>query len=439
MFGEFGNSYGVDHLSDGWQRHLSPAGRERNLIVAAIRNAYAYSLASSGLEHIRVEDDGGITVLQDSSVSRCLRYPNEYQTQMDFVSLIVSSLIYHGNAYSYAKRNGRFEITELHPLPPHKHRAVAAEDGNLFYDASAEWEYMTRQNIDALVPSRDVLHVKLATHRSLLWGETPIADSAYAIGLNNAISHGTLAFPSNMNRPSGVLSTDLTLTPTQMQDLRGAFDEQARGFRQGKVPILGGGMKWQPMGITASDSQVLETYNMTVLDLCRLFRVPPQLLGIDHIGNGSSTEALINQWRATGLLFYAEIIERSLERLFDLPRNEEIRFDLNNLARADFAAQIEALSKGVQNAIYSPNEARRKVGLPAVPFGESPRIQAQNVRLEDAKPAPSYASAPSAGKETSPSAREQDKLDKLDDNDDPALDDDTAKAVAIAMIEKAMK
>lgn len=433
LFGEFGNSFSVGPLEDNWQRHLTPGSLQRNLIVAAIRNAYGYALSSSGLDHIRIADDGGITTINTSNVYRCLRYPNKYQTQIDLIMLWVSSLVYHGNAYGYARRNDRFEIVEIIPLPPHNNRAVMGEDGSIFYDASWEWDYFKSGNIKALVPSRDIIHIKLATHRSLLFGETPIADASFAVGLNNAIMEGTGKFHSNMSRPSGILSTDATLTKSQMLELREAFELQAKGFDQGRVPILGSNMKWSPMSITAADAQVLDTYKLTVQDLCRLFRIPPQLLGLDSVGAASSTETLINQWRATGLLFYAEVIERALERFFELPKNEEIRFDLNNLARADFKTQVETLASGTQNGIFSPNEARARVGLSAVPFGESPRVQAQNVRLEDAKPAPSAPSAPAAGKPAT-----SDHPD-ANTNDDHALDDETAKAVAIAMIEKALK
>jgi HK97 family phage portal protein len=426
LFGEFGNRFQVGCTEDNWQRYLTPASRERNIIIAAIRNAYGYSLSSSGMDHIRKEENGGITKLDNTAVYRVLRYPNKYQTQIDLVMLWVSSLIYHGNAYGYAVRNNRFEVVEIIPLPPHQNRAVIAEDGSLYYDTSWEWDFFKTGNVQSLVPARDIVHIKLATHRSLLFGETPIADAAYSIGLNNAITQGTGAFQANMNRPSGILSTDLTLTKAQMLELRTAFEEQSQGFNQGRVPILGGGMKWSPMGIKATDAQVLETYKMTVQDLCRLFRIPPQLLGLDTTGTASSTETLISQWRATGLLFYAEVIERALERFFDLPKNEEIRFDLNNLARANFVDLIGALATSVQNGMHSPNEARNEVGLPSVPFGDSPRVQAQNVRLEDAKPAPV---APSAGKVEAPSNKP---------NEDDVLDDETTKAIAIAAITKAM-
>jgi hypothetical protein len=59
---------------------------------------------------------------------------------------------------------------------------------------------------------------------------------------------------------------------------------------------------------------------------------------------------------------------------------------------------MDGLTRAVAGGIYSPNEARRREGLPAVKDGDEPRLQAQVVPLSaaNATPAPSAPSAPSA-------------------------------------------
>lgn len=437
LFGEFGNPFSITPITDGWQQNLGTI-TQRNLIVAAIRNAYAFSLASSGIDHIRHADNGGIEVLTKTVAYRVLKYPNAYQNQIDFISMIVSCLIYHGNFYAYVVRNDRNEISELHPVPPTKQRAFVDDTGALWYDMGGHFSDMRASGPENYLPARDVLHVKLSSHRTLLEGESPVADAGYAIALNAAVGHGLNAFHQNMARPSGILSTVMPLTKDQMKALREAFDEQAAGFKQGRVPILGGGMKWEPMGITAADSQVIDTYKLTVLDLCRLFRIPPQVLGLDVVGAASSPEVLFNTWRATGLLFFAEAIERALERTFRMGpgdgsearlRDDEFRFDFNNLTRADTKSTIEGLATGVQNGIFSPNEARAKLGLPSVPHGDEPRVQAQNVPLSAVNVIPSNPTAPAAP--VAPPSPEE--------TEDDDMDDETAKAVAVAMIAKAVR
>ena len=441
--GELGGIYEIP-FGDGFQRNLS-AGRQGGCLVAtACINTYVGALASSGLDHIRHLPQGGIEVIKDSAVAKALRYPNFLQQQSQWLAYIVSSLAATGNFYVYAaERDERNVPISLIPLSPHSQRAVLSDDRSaLWYDVSPDREFFTAGNTDMLVPARDVAHGKLSTHRSLLVGDSPLAEAGYTLSLNQGLLASASEFIRNMARPSGIIAVKDTLTGAQMAELREKFHEVSRGTHVGKVPILGSDAKWQPLTISAVDAQIMQLYGMTVLDICRAYRVPPQLLGMENNGTASSVETLINQWRATGLLYYAETIERTLERFFQLPPDEEIRFDLDNIARADFKTLIETLASGVQNAVFSPNEARGRVGLAPVPFGDSPRIQAQNVRLQDAVPAPSAPSAPVRPVTPEPPEEPEEPEEPEDDPEEMRLrllSEDEREVLAYAALTKAMQ
>lgn len=396
--GELGSVFLADSLDGtGFQRNLSGGGHTHNTTVAACVTAYSWALAAVGIQHVKKHENGEIEVLDNSAAARCLRYPNAYQTQSDFVISLVGHLLYHGNTYAWAKRNGRYEIAELHPIHGKARRAIMASDGDgLYYDVRGDWGINWDYNADALVPSRDVFHVKLYPHNSLLHGESPITNAALSAQIGTTIQASSASFLRNMSRPSGVLTTEAVLTQTQTQELRARWNEQSAKMNQGNVPILGGNMKWVPMSISANDAQIIATYNVSVLDIARVFRIPPALIGIENAGAATGIESLINQWRATGLMFIAEHIERSLERLFELPADEEFRFDLDNLARSAFAEKITALTQAIQHGAMAPNEARRELGLKAVEFGDDVRVQAQAVPLSQVEMANSAPSAPAA-------------------------------------------
>lgn len=392
--GELGNIFSIP-FGDGFQRNLAGYNAENGIVYSLVQ-CYVMALGGSGLDIRERTPEGGWKTITAGAAFQTLRYPNPAQTQIEFLSYMVSSLMYTGNFYAYAVRNGRYEITELWPLSGMQRRAVMAPDGSLFYDVSNEYEWFRDQNLAVLVPARDVLHVKLPSHSSLYHGDSLITHAAGPKALNSIMQANATTFAANNSQPSGIISTDLPLNSAQMIELRQRFDEQTTGANRGGVPILGGGMKFYPMGVTAKDSELVNVYNMSVLDLCRIFRVPPQVLGLETNGAATGVESLINQWRASGLLYFAELIEEALERLFDFSADQSIVFDLDNISRADSKTAMEVLTMGVQNAVYSPNEARNKVGLDSVDYGDSPRIQAQNVRLQDAVPAPSAPAAPVA-------------------------------------------
>lgn len=397
---ELGNSFLIP-WGDGFQRNLNGNPYDANGTVMACVMTIARVLSASYPNHARVTAKGGREIVTTGAAHRLLMRPNVAQNAMDWVGWTVFNLMLNGNAYYYVKRNDRNEPIELIPLAPKGQRGFIAPNGELYYDISVSADFYQTLDTSMVVPARDIVHIKLPSRRSVINGESSIEYALGAISVNSTIQASASAFTANMSRPSGILSTDLPLTPTQMSELRDAFDAVSKGANQGKVPVLGNGLSWNAMGVNAHDSQLLEMYNTSVLDICRIFGVPIELLGVTGTGTNKSVSALIGQFKAGSLLYVAELIEFSMEELFKFDHLiNTVRFDFDNVARADFETEINTLSKGTQNGIFSPNEARNRVGLDSVPYGDEPRVQAQNVRLEDAVPAPV---APSAGKAKAPS------------------------------------
>lgn len=420
--GHLGNFFQLGMREDGWQRGLELQTGGVNGTVMACIMTIARVLSASYPNHVRLNEKGGRENVFSSAAHRLLMRPNSVQNVIDWVGWTVMNLMTQGNVYFYVQRNDRFEPVQLIPLSCRSERAFLTPDNELFYDISQYGDFFTNPDSREIAPARDILHIKLPSRTSVLHGDSPIKYAYGAIAVNNGVQGSSAAFVHNMNRPSGILYTDTTLSPQQMTDLREKFDEVSRGMNQGKVPVLGSGLKWQPMSVNAQDSQLLETYKASTLDICRIFGVPIQLLGQENNGTMSSVSALIGQFKAGSLLYTAELIEFAVEELFKFDHNTNtIRFDLDNVARADFETEINTLSKAVQNTIFSPNEARNRVGNDAVEFGDEPRIQAQNVRLEDAVPAQV---APSAGKQEAPSNGPDDNDDKKETDESKFNDQD---------------
>lgn len=423
--GEFGGVFSVP-FGNGWERGLGGMASGTNGTVMSVIMVISRVLSASFPNHVRLTEKGGREVVTTSAAHRLLMRPNAAQNPLDFIACTVMGLCCYGNSYYYVMRNDRYEPTSLIPLPSDKKRAYFSDDYTaVFYDISDAGDFKLTGDTSKLVPARNILHFKMPSKSSVLNGDSPISYAAGAMAINSAIQGSSASFLTNMNRPSGVLATEQVLTGSQMTELRAKFDEVSKGINQGNVPILGNGLKWYPMSITATDAQVLETYNASVLDICRVFGVPIQLLGQESNGAATSVQTLIGQFKAGALLYMAELIEFGLEELFKFDHvKDTVRFDLDNISRADFETEINTLSKGTQNGIFAPNEARNRIGLDSVPYGNEPRVQAQNVRLEDAVPAPS---APSAGQSAAPTTPEPPD----DEDDDEMTSEEVSKRLAI--------
>jgi len=189
----------------------------------------------------------------------------------------------------------------------------------------------------------------------------------------------------NQARPSAVLSTDLQLDKDQVQALRDRWNEQVRGLQQGGTPILTAGLKVQPCAMGAKDAELAEIMKLSGQNVALAYRIPLSLLGLGGTGV-TSTEALMQQWIATGLGFALNHIEEAFGLLFQLKGQPEeyLEFDTAALLRSAFKDRIDGLVKAVQGGVMAPNEARVREGFDEVKFGDEPRVQQQVVPLSAA-------------------------------------------------------
>jgi HK97 family phage portal protein len=407
--GELGGMYQIDPLGDGWQRNLEVGtygARNVPAVYAAVM-VVARHMNQCYPTHIKVID-GRFEKITTSAAYRVLMNPNKYQTSPDFILNLISMTLFDGEAFAIATRNDRSEINSLHLLP-------RGSCSPLIDDHTKEIFYAIGSNplgpggTDFVAPARDVLHLRFHTPRHPLIGESPIKAAALAIGINVALSKTQSAFFSNMNRPSGIISTDQVLNREQLTSLRKAFEDQAQGMASGKTPVLAGGLKWTPMSVTSQDAQLVEAQRMSIEDIARCFGIPNPLLGDLSHATLNNTEALVSHFLSMSLGSYLEHTERAFDRLFGLPGGTEyIEFDTSALIRTDFAGRIDALVKGVQGGLFTPNEARNREGVGPIKGGDSAYLQAQMVPIDtikeqlDAKTA--IAEAAAAAPPTAPSA-----------------------------------
>ncbi len=374
-----------------WQMDLNVDGGNNNVVYSCVQ-AYAQTIAQLPAKHRRELPEGGYDIIKTSALHRVLRKPNAYQTRSDFLLNLIHSLKFRGSAYAFAVRNNKFEISELHLLNPDKIHPLVSPDGSVFYHVSPD--AISGAPGAMLLPARDVLHVRLHCPHDPLIGVTPIYAAALSVAANNSMMGHTAQFFEQMSRPSGVLTTDEKLTADQTKQLRERWEEHSKGLNSGKVPILGWGIKWQPLSITSTDAQMIDQMKFSVEEIARAFRIPLPLIGVTDGATYNNVFNLLTFWKASGLGFVIEHIEQAIADLFRLPDGQEVHLDTDNLLRTDMQTRVDALTKGITGGLYAPNEARKKEGLKPVEGGDMPRVQQQMVPLDYEEPAPQPVAIP---------------------------------------------
>jgi len=372
-----------------------------NAAVEACVSAISQTVASLPLRHYRTTSKGGQEVVTDSPAARVLRKPNAYSTRADFVLNLLRTELLTGNGVAVAGRDDGGRIDSLHLAPPYSAHPYVAVDGSIFYAIKSADRLLPDPTVSDLFPGEHVLHLRMHTARSPLIGVSPITSAAMSIVAGNAVTGHMAAFFSNMTRPSGYLRTDKTMKKEVAEAARTSWESAYGNANSGKIAVLMEGLEWKPLTITSVDAQLIESYKMTIADVARVFRVPLPIIGDTSGASFNNAETLINHWLSTGLGYVLEHVELALDALFRLPEGEFVAFDTDALLRADFKTRIEGIVRGIQGGLYSPNEGRLREGLPAVPYGDEPRLQAQVVPLSFAKliaasAAPSAPSAPAA-------------------------------------------
>jgi len=430
--GELGNVFSLGPLEDGWQRNLRAGVRDavaaRFAAVSLI--ADAVSLLPGG--HFRRLPNGAKEARTGTSLAKWFVNPNSLQTRSEFFSAGVRHLMNTGNVVAFAVRDKSGDGDVLQTWWAQGYSVyIDPETGAVFY-AVQTTKPGARLEPEFLVPARDVMHLRInADARDPLQGQSPLVHCAQSLTVNATLSAFLAAFLNNRGSPSYVLSSDEKLSKEQMLQLREAWKEQSVQLASGGTPILGWGLKPQAMGVPPGDDLLVDTFNLTVEDIARAFRIPKSLLGIDE--TASNVEQLVNTWLATGLAALIDMIELSIDRLFGLPDNEFSELDTRELSRMDYASRMESASTGAVSGVLALDEARATLGYPPVPggYGRMPTQQQQQVPIDllhdlhraEIAPAPAPSPAPSPTPEPTPAADEA-----------KSIDGSLARALVVAMI-----
>lgn len=336
--------------------------------------------------------------------SPLLTKPNHYQTRIQFIETWVRSKLIHGNAYILKSRDSRGIVDGLYVLDPLRCQTLVASNGDVYYGLKPDRLSGVEQDPEPsnmIVPAREIIHDLTNAMYHPLIGLSPITACGIAAMQGLRIQETSTLFFQNRANPSGVLTAPGYIKDETAARVKEYWDESFSGSNAGRVAVLGDGLKYEAMTVTAVDSQLIEQLRWTAENVCTAFRVPAYMVGAGPAPKYDNLEGLVTQYYTQCLQSLIESIELLLDAGLGLASDEGIEFDLDGLSRLDMRSRTAAAREAVGAGVMTPNEARLKYfNLPPVPGGDSPYLQVQNYSLEalskrDAKDDP-FASAPKA-------------------------------------------
>jgi phage portal protein BeeE len=167
--------------------------------------------------------------------------------------------------------------------------------------------------------------------------------------------------------------------------LKEYWQTEFAGENAGKIAVLGDGLKFEPMAVTAMNAQLVEQLQMTAQMVCSAFGVPAYMVGVGSPPAYNNIEALNQQYYSQCLQKYYESIEILMDEglgLVNVPnRVLGTEFNLDDLLRMDTMTMIEAIDKAVKAGVMKPNEGRARLNYGPVEGGDAAYLQQQNFSL----------------------------------------------------------
>lgn len=173
------------------------------------------------------------------------------------------------------------------------------------------------------------------------------------------------SFLENGARPSGYLETDKPIPAERLADVRAEIEKMHAGPKKaGRVMILGGGLKYNPIAVNPEDAELLASRKFAVEEICRLFQVPPPIVQ-DYSHNTFTNADTAGRWFAQFSLGpWARKIETTLSRaLFPAGSGLELELDLSSFLRGDPQTRWQAHKIAVEANILDADEVREIEGF----------------------------------------------------------------------------
>lgn len=359
------------------RRHISQESILSYFAVYACISLIAGDIAKMCL-NLKLKDTSSDIWIDTESpaFSPFLRKPNRYQTRVKFIEWWITSKLTHGNTYALKVRDARGLVTAAYILNPMRVQLLLAPDGSIFYNLGTD--YLSEIETSIVVPAREMFHDIMCPLFHPLCGVSPLIACAMAAIQGLKIQDNSTQFFASGSQPSGIITAPTPITEAQAARIAKSWDANFGGPQNaGKVAMLGDGMSYQQMSITAHDAQLIEQLRWTAEVVCACFHVPTHKINIGPMPNYNNIEALDLQYYTQALQTLIVSLEAVLDEGLELPRWYRTDFDIEDLSEMDSKTRMETAVAGVGGGIDAPNEARAKFNKKPMAGGDNLFLQQQ--------------------------------------------------------------
>ena len=295
-------------------------------------------------------------------------------------SMLTAILLDGGRSFTFIERNKAGRVMNFWPLQA-KGMTVERLNGRVRY----KYRDGTKESI---FEPREILDIAFMMTGDGITHVSPMAALKDVVGLSISLNAYAAKFFQNGGVPPLALTGPAMSPAAAARASADVADSLKTAQKENKnVLVVPTGHELKAVGFNPEQSQLTEGRGFQILEVARIYSLPPVFLQDLSHGTFSNTEQQDLQFVKHTLTQWICALEAEFNTKLIGPRNRKsyIEFNLDGLLRGDFSTRMKGYAAGIQNAVLHPNEARRRENLPDDAEGDQLYIQGATIPLAAAQ------------------------------------------------------
>lgn len=292
-------------------------------------------------------------------------------------------LLLRGNMVNELRLNGAGDVVEIWPVTKPVRRVVKPS-GRTFYEVKGAGG----GDPDVILTRDRAMHI-LGLSPDGYWGYSPVTLARESLGFGLATEAYGAAFFGNGGTPLGFLVHPMSITREGRQRIRESYEETHGGPDNAhKVGVMGEGIKWEQVGLSAEDSQFLQSREFQVREVARWFNIPPhKIRDLEHATFSNVEEEnieYINDTIQPWLNTFEQAINHQILSASDRANGLFAEFNVKGRLKGDAEKRAQFYNSQFQTGAMSPNEIRQAENNNPIEGGDSAFVPLNLVPIEQA-------------------------------------------------------
>ena len=299
-------------------------------------------------------------------------FDNSIITRYNIIKNVVKDIILYGNGFIFIERdNDTGQPKTLHYSP--------ANQTTIWYDElNHKLYYYNFTYLDRIDDGTNYLHFYMNSDDGFI-GKGVLKYAYNVLDIASVIQNATSSYYSTAGQQFGIVSPNGPLPEVgnqqkQLDKLVQKWEEAQMKANKGTV-FFPSDLKFTPMTNTAKDSALIEAREYNAVEVGRFIcNISPVLLGdLRHLAYNSLTESQ-REFVIHSLAPIVTMIEEQCNKKLIMPSKHCKQFvdlDENSILANDAEKQANEVTTLTNSGIITPNEARKRLGLPPVDGGDA--------------------------------------------------------------------